>query len=322
MKKTLNYLLFLVQTFALVSGTHPHSVPELEQSHRQLQSCTTGTYSSGTACFPCTTGCDVCTSTSDCSVCSTNYFKSGTTCSSCGLGCLSCSPITGCSGCRSGFILNVNTCVMCSQGCETCNLQGCVKCRIDYTLENKACTYDTTASSSGGGGGLSGGAIAGVVIGSLICLVIVVAMWICLKRKCFPDEDESKVGPANSNTSYSHNQSGMMGSAQPIGQHTDPYAPREPSPYMDGKRGMVSQTSPYHNQPSSARGQQGPGRQATRKNQGQGNQAQYQDQYESGQQGQGQNGANQRRNQPPQQQQKKNESSGAMEFINDVMFHI
>lgn len=320
-------LIFFVQTLLLLSQSQEQLLQSEIPSSRQLQGCASGLYLSGSTCVPCSTGCESCTSANDCSGCLTNYFKTGNTCTTCGQGCRNCSPTLGCSACGSGYVLNISTCLQCSTGCEDCNLQGCVKCKLDYTLAHKACTYDTTANP--GGGSLGGGAIAGIVIGSVICVVCIIAIYFCLKKK-FLDDDEKKVHPTNN--SYCQNQSFSMGRAQPMDQHTDYQGNREPSPYMAAnKRGVVGRTENWQSMENesldeSGYQQQAYSKQSTRRNPaGLSNQPQGQGGNRQGGRGQQQGNNPQGRNQQNNQPQRKNSNESGngengWDLVNDIMF--
>jgi hypothetical protein len=88
--------------------------------------CPAATYSSGTECLPCGTGCQQCTGPTSCTLCTSNS-----------------APVNGVCTCSAGFFLApaTQTCQPCSSNCLTCSSSSttCLSCRPPLTLSSSQC---------------------------------------------------------------------------------------------------------------------------------------------------------------------------------------
>lgn len=161
--------------------------------------CKTGYLLQTGECVKCSSSCKTCSLTTDrCTSCNKGTFESrfGFFCEKCSKGCAECTSADECGTCDTGYYIKFAECFACPSGCAKCSSTSkfCFNCLQGYTNDNGTCNLDTPSEK------LSGWAVAGIVVGSCLCLSCLSMFFICAfkRHKSLVQQEASSEKPGAS----------------------------------------------------------------------------------------------------------------------------
>ncbi len=111
--------------------------------------------------------------------CGTSQYYDGLNCRNCPIQCRTCTSASYCNSCASGYYLSYGRCLSCTSYCVSCNSGTCTACASGYKLTNGSCKAQSTDSTRK----VADGGIAGIVIGGVVYVGIILCIICCCIRK-------------------------------------------------------------------------------------------------------------------------------------------